>query len=197
MRATRTILTWSVAAAFGAVGGFPATAAAQQAQAQLATKNQLECQAWPAQGYQTVRTVTKPLIAEARSIVPTGQYVWARWTIYRAETKVFYPEQFVSVQTSNWWRGFALPNATQPVIWTEWATNPYTHVFGPTTRQSYVNPDWQIPLVLNNIATRYHATVEFAWEPSPVYGGSWQYKTVWATNGNLIGACNWPLPHSY
>jgi hypothetical protein len=130
---------------------------------------------------------TRPLITDASSLVPVGQYVWVRWTLYR-EDHTIPSKGRVPVQTSNWWRGVAQPGVT-PAQWFEYTLNPLTGGLVATLRSSLYQPSWAISKPLGPYGTTFYAMMEFVWEPLSNTGSPWPSKTVWAG-----GYCYWPYP---
>jgi hypothetical protein len=192
MRATRTILMWSVVAAFGAIAGFPVTAAAQTASAQLSPQGP-GCQ-WTLYSKTSASAYISPSIEKLRAIGPWGQFVFVRWTLWRYEFFLFGSGQYSQVAASNWWRGTATATDPKPVVWQEYALNAIGQVV-PNNHQSNLEPAWglNVPLV-NRIPTKFVAQVEVRWIAN-IDGSPDATTKVWATNGSQEGYCYYPYPY--
>ena len=178
---------WHVAAAIVATVGLPGIAAAQGSAA-LYSQSWDTCTAQVTDYAGAVGTAqTRPVITDERSLVPIGQYVWARWTLYRQDDLI--PSKgLVPLQTSNWWRGVATPS-DNPGQWFEFATDLLHGGLVATGKSALVNPSWGISKALGPYGTTFYALMEFQWQPLSNTGTAWPSKKVWAS-----GYCYWPFP---
>ena len=185
--ATQLKMAWRIGVAIAATIGVPSLAAAQGSAA-LYSQSWETCTAQVTDYSGAVGTAqTRPMITDERSIVPVGQYVWARWTLYREDHSL--PSKGrVPVQSSNWWRGVATPTQN-PGQWFEFTTNPLTGGLVATGKSSLYNPAWGISRSLGPYGTTFYALMEFFWEPLSDTGTAWPSKRVWAS-----GYCYWAYP---
>jgi hypothetical protein len=179
MRATRTILTWSVAAAFGAIVGLPATATAQIARAELAQRS-LYCY----ENYHTnpVTMAVTPQITELRPLDGLSeQWVSVRFTLYR------FPQggKLTPLQITLSWAGIARASQSTPIGWTEY----YVRADGqniPTGKIGSASPAWQLVTWEPAAPTRYYAWVEYEWWDGSTSNVTARYAN-WATNFSKTG----------
>lgn len=201
MRATRTILMWSVAAVFGAIGGFPAAATAQVASAELGpypttlSDPRSECYYAIPQPH-ILRTMrVSPNIKEMRPLgAAVVQQVRVRWSLYYIEGAVDTGLQWL--KTSSWYQGIAQA-ATQPpkpMFWSEVIRHPITGVETYSGLNS-PDPNWGVVVTPRNIETRLYAWVEYKWMPTSA-GFAPFLASAWAAypGESRMGLCYAPYP---